>query len=126
MHFIPTRSSRLNLVERFFREVTTGCIREGGFQSVGELADAIVGCLAAWNENPTSYAWKAKGEEILKKIKRAKQVLQAVSTSHLRGTSLDGIENRGILRLELVKSRHASIGGDFCYVRLKLDAGLDL
>jgi len=81
MHFTPTSSSWLNLVERFFGELTADCIREGSFQSVGELGDAILEYLAARNENPKRYIWKAKGEEILKKIQRAKQALQTVSTS---------------------------------------------
>lgn len=81
MHFTPTSSSWLNLVERFFGELTADCIREGSFQSVGELADAILEYMAARNENPKRYVWKAKGEEILKKIQRAKQALQVVSTS---------------------------------------------
>jgi transposase len=81
MHFTPTSSSWLNLVERFFGELTADCIRDGSFQSVQELVDAIVEYLAARNENPKRYVWKAKGEEILKKIQRAKQVLEAISTS---------------------------------------------
>jgi len=81
MHFTPTSSSWLNLVERFFGELTADCIREGSFQSVGELANAILEYLAARNENPKRYVWKAKGEEILRKIQRAKQALQTVSTS---------------------------------------------
>jgi len=81
MHFTPTSSSWLNLVERFFGELTADCIRDGSFQSVRELVDAIVEYLAARNENPKRYVWKAKGEEILKKIQRAKQALESVSTS---------------------------------------------
>ena len=81
MHFTPTSSSWLNLVERFFGELTTDCIRDGSFQSVRELADSIVDYLTARNENPKRYVWKAKGEEILKKIQRAKQALESVTTS---------------------------------------------
>ena len=81
MHFTPTSSSWLNLVERFFGELTSDCIRDGSFQSVGELADAIMDYLAARNESPKRYVWKAKGEEILKKIQRAKQTLQSITTS---------------------------------------------
>lgn len=81
MHFTPTSSSWLNLVERFFGELTSDCIRDGSFQSVGELADAIMDYLAARNESPKRYVWKAKGEEILKKIQRAKQTLECINTS---------------------------------------------
>jgi transposase len=80
-HFTPTGSSWLNLVERFFGELTADCIRDGSFQNVGELAEAIVDYLAARNEAPKRYVWKAKGEEILKKIQRAKQTLESVTTS---------------------------------------------
>jgi transposase len=80
MHFTPTSSSWLNLVERFFGELTADCIRDGSFKNVQELVDSIVDYLAARNETPKRYVWKAKGEEILKKIQRAKQALE-VSTS---------------------------------------------
>ena len=81
MHFTPTSSSWLNLVERFFGELTSDCIRDGSFRSVRELAEAIAGYLSARNENPKRYVWRAKGEEILKKIQRAKQTLDLVTTS---------------------------------------------
>jgi len=81
MHFTPTSSSWLNLVERFFGELTADCIREGSFQNVRELADAILAYLAARNEQPKRYVWKAKGEEILKKIHRAQKALDTVSQS---------------------------------------------
>lgn len=81
MHYTPTSSSWLNLVERFFGELTADCIREGSFQSVQELVQSIMDYLAARNENPKRYVWKAKGEEILKKIQRARQALAAVTTS---------------------------------------------
>lgn len=81
MHFTPTSSSWLNLVERFFGELTADCIRDGSFQSVRELVEAIVDYLAARNESPKRYVWKAQGEEILKKIQRAKQALESVTTS---------------------------------------------
>jgi len=81
MHFTPTSSSWLNLVERFFGELTSDCIRDGSFQNVGELAVAILDYLAARNENPKRYVWRAKGEEILQKIRRAKHALDSVTTS---------------------------------------------
>ena len=81
MHFTPTSSSWLNLVERFFGELTADCIRDGSFQNVRELGDAIADYLAARNEKPKRYVWKAKGEEILKKIQRAKDALNSVITS---------------------------------------------
>jgi transposase len=81
MHFTPTSSSWMNLIERFFADLTNDCIREGSFQSVRELIEAIEEYLAARNENPKRYVWRAKGEEILRKIARAKETLSTVINS---------------------------------------------
>jgi transposase len=81
MHFTPTGSSWLNLVERFFADLTEDCIREGSFQSVRELVEAIEEYLAERNEHPKRYVWRAKGEEILRKIQRAKEALSRVNNS---------------------------------------------
>lgn len=81
MHFTPTSSSWMNLVERFFGELTADCIREGSFQSVSELADSILDYLAARNRDPKRYVWKATGVAILEKIEMAKMALATVSTS---------------------------------------------
>jgi hypothetical protein len=77
MHFTPAGSSWMNMVERFFADLTGDCIREGSFQSVRELIEAIEDYLADRNANPKRYVWRAKGEEILKKIAKAKEVLLA-------------------------------------------------
>ena len=76
MHFTPTSSSWLNLVERFFADLTADCVRDGSFGSVKELTDAITAYLTERNEHPKPYRWKAKGEEILAKIHRARQALE--------------------------------------------------
>lgn len=81
LHFTPTGSSWMNLIERFFADLTNECIREGSFQSVRELVQAIEEYLALRNENPKRYVWRAKGEEILRKIARAKEALQSVINS---------------------------------------------
>jgi transposase len=81
MHFTPTSSSWLNLVERFIGELTADCIRDGSFRNIKELTDAIVDYLVARNDNPKRYVWQAKGEDILRKIQRAKEALQSVITS---------------------------------------------
>ncbi|MFZ1009640.1 MAG: IS630 family transposase [Candidatus Sulfotelmatobacter sp.] len=81
VHFTPTGSSWMNLIERFFADITNDCIREGSFQSVRELVDAIEEYLAERNENPKRYVWRAKGEDILKKIARAKEILAKVINS---------------------------------------------
>lgn len=73
MHFTPTSSSWMNLVERFFRDLTVDVVREGSFTSVKELTNAIVAYLEERNTSPTRYVWRAKGAEILAKIERARQ-----------------------------------------------------
>jgi transposase len=74
MHFTPTSSSWLNLVERFFRDLTDQIV-SGSFASVKELADKILTYLADRNQNPKRYVWNAKGEEILRKIQRARNAM---------------------------------------------------
>jgi transposase len=75
MHFIPTSSSWLNLVERWFRNLTDERIRGGVFKSVEQLTAAINDYIAHHNENPRSFTWTAKVEDILEKIRRAREVL---------------------------------------------------
>ena len=77
-HFIPTSSSWLNLVERWFGELTQKAVRRGVFVSVPDLVQAIEAFLAAWNEDPQPFAWTAKLEEILKKIERARAKLESI------------------------------------------------
>jgi len=79
MHFTPTSSSWLNLVERFFADITTECIRDGSFQSVRELEAHIRVYMADRNENPKPYRWKADGQKILDKINRAKEKLKELN-----------------------------------------------
>jgi transposase len=78
MHYTPTASSWMNLVECFFRDLTE-FITEKSFASTRELADAIIAFLVARNDNPRRYVWKAKGEDILRKINAARQALAASS-----------------------------------------------
>jgi len=73
-HFTPTSSSWLNLVERFFRDLTD-FITAQSFASVGKLSDAIIAFLAERNKNAKRYVWHAKGEDILRKIKAARQAM---------------------------------------------------
>src|ERR1700682_1421455 len=72
MHFIPTSSSWLNMVERFFRELTTKRIRRGSFTSVTELTAAISDYIDQHNENPLPYIWTATAESIIEKVGRAR------------------------------------------------------
>ena len=77
-HFIPTSSSWLNLVERWFAELTEKAIRRGSFVSVSDLQAAIDKFLEAWNEKPKPYVWTAKVEDIMQKIERARTKLEQI------------------------------------------------
>lgn len=72
LHFTPTSSSWLNLIERFFADLTAQVVREGSFTSVKDLTSAIETYLADRNLSPKPYRWRAKGSDILAKINRAK------------------------------------------------------
>lgn len=76
LHFTPTSSSWMNLVERFFRDLSEDALREGSFGHVRELEAAIEMYLAQRNLSPKRYVWKKKGEEILAKIRKAKVTLE--------------------------------------------------
>lgn len=75
LHFTPTSSSWLNLVERFFRDLSQDVIGPGSFRSVPELKRAIFNYLAERNEAPRRYQWRADGAKILAKIQRAREAL---------------------------------------------------
>ena len=75
MHFTPTSSSWLNLVERFFADLTEDVIRSGSFGSVKELIADISAYLAERNGAPRPYKWKAEGAAVLAKIQRARTAL---------------------------------------------------
>ncbi len=75
MHFIPTSSSWLNVIERFFSELTVKRIRRGAFSSVPDLIEAIEDLINHHNVNPSPYVWTAQVEKILEKVGRAKVAL---------------------------------------------------
>ena len=77
-HFVPTSSSWLNLVERWFGELTGKRIRRGVFVSVDALIAAIEEYLAAWNKNPQPFVWTATVESIVEKLGRCKQTLERI------------------------------------------------
>ncbi|HEY0466363.1 MAG TPA: IS630 family transposase [Polyangiaceae bacterium] len=81
MHFTPTSSSWLNLVERWFREITQKRLRRGTFRSVRQLIEAIVEYVEAHNEQAQGMLWKALPEEILAKVRRARAVLDKTPTA---------------------------------------------
>ena len=78
LHFTPTSSSWLNLVERFFGEITRKRIRRGSFRSVVELIAAIEEYIRLNNENPKPFVWHRKADEILKKVAHCKAVTGTV------------------------------------------------
>lgn len=75
LHFTPTSSSWLNLVERWFRELTDKALRRGVFRSVPELVEAIESYLASHNDNPRPLVWTASAESILDKVTRGRVAL---------------------------------------------------
>jgi transposase len=78
LHFTPTSSSWLNLVERWFRELTDKAIRRGVFHSVPDLIIAIEDYLEAHNDDPKPFVWTASIDSILEKVGRCKAVLETV------------------------------------------------
>jgi transposase len=74
LHFTPTSSSWLNLVERWFGEITRKRIRRGSFQSVPDLVSAIEDFISVTNENPKPFVWTKKVETILEKLSHCKAV----------------------------------------------------
>ena len=75
LHFTPTSASWLNMVERFFRELTTKRLRRGVFRSLPELVEAITAYLKNYNKNPTPFVWTATASDILAKVRRARKRL---------------------------------------------------
>ena len=81
IHFIPTSSSWLNLIERWFRDLTDKRIRRDAFRSVRELIDTIMKYIANHNANSETFVWTAKTEDILEKVRRARAVLDNIQTN---------------------------------------------
>jgi transposase len=80
LHFIPTSSSWLNMVERWFREITDKRIRRGVFRSVPQLIEAIHAYIDEHNDNPKPFVWTAKAEDILEKVRGARAVLDKIAS----------------------------------------------
>jgi hypothetical protein len=81
MRFIPTSNSWLNLIERWFREITDKRLRRGTFRSVEQLIDAIMAFIKEHNDDPQSFGWTAKAEDILAKVRRAREVVDKTSSA---------------------------------------------
>jgi transposase len=80
-HFTPTSASWLNMVERFFRNITDKSLRRGVFHSVDSLVEAIEEHIAAHNKDPKPFIWTATAGDILEKVKRGRRALDKVQTA---------------------------------------------
>ena len=76
IHFVPTSTSWLNLIERWFAEITRKRIRRGTFKSVPALEKAIRDYIRLHNKNPRPFVWTAPAARILRKIRRCKEALE--------------------------------------------------
>jgi transposase len=80
LHFTPTSSSWLNMVEIFFGQLTDKAIRRGIFHSVPDLIDAIETYLATHNQNPQPFGWTATTDQILEQVRRGRVTLDAIAS----------------------------------------------
>ena len=78
IHYVPTSCSWLNLIERWFAELTNKRIRRESFLSVADLVAAIEDFLAVWNENPKPFVWPATVDSIVAKLNRCRQTLEQI------------------------------------------------
>jgi transposase len=88
LHFTPTSSSWMNLVERFFRDISEDVVREGSFTGARELADAMESYIDERNLAPRRYVWRQSGAAILEKISRARAKLEQVKSEEKQGNAL--------------------------------------
>jgi transposase len=81
LHFTPTSSSWLNLVERWFNELTERRLRRGVFTSVGALIEAIEIWAEHWNDDPKPFVWHKPAQEIITKVRRGRATLTRVKSA---------------------------------------------
>jgi transposase len=81
LHFTPTSSSWLNLIERWFRELTERRLRRGTFSSVAVLIEAIELWAEHWNDDPRPFVWHKTAEEIIEKVKRGRAALHQAKSA---------------------------------------------
>ena len=93
VHFTPTSASWLNMVERFFRSLTTERLQRGVFRSVPELIAAIEQYIATHNQNPKPFVWTAKANDILQKVIRANRRSVPNRTKHYTSVVLHSCKN---------------------------------
>ena len=80
VHFTPTSASWLNMVERFFRDLSEQRLRRGVFCSVPELTQAVEDYVAGHNQNPKPFIWTAAASDILQKVQRARKRLNKLQS----------------------------------------------
>src|SRR3954468_11072449 len=80
LHFTPTSSSWLNLVERWFKELTDKRLRRGRFTSVADLTEALTVWAEHWNAEPKPFIWKATADDIIAKVQRGRTTLHQIKT----------------------------------------------
>src|SRR5829696_236253 len=81
LHFTPTSSSWLNLIERWFKELTDRRLRHGVFTSVTELIDAIEAWAEHWNDNPKPFVWHVPAQQIIDKVRRGRATLTRTNSA---------------------------------------------
>ena len=81
VHFTPTSASWLNMVERFFRDLTVNRVRRDAFHSVRELVAAIEDYVRQHNQKPKPFIWTAKASDILEKVKRGRAALDKLQSA---------------------------------------------
>lgn len=80
-HFTPTSASWLNMVERFFRDLTEKSVRRGVFRNIEELTEAIEAHIEAHNAAPKPFIWTASAADILEKVKRGRRTLDKLQSA---------------------------------------------
>lgn len=81
LHFTPTSSSWVNLVERWFAELTERRLRRGVFTSVADLVEAITHWANHWNDNPKPFVWHKAADEIINKVRRGRTALRQIKSA---------------------------------------------
>jgi transposase len=81
LHFTPTSSSWLNLIERWFAELTERRLRRGVFTSVANLTAAIRLWAEHWNQNPKPFIWHKAADEIIDKVRRGRTTLHQIKSA---------------------------------------------
>ena len=81
LHFTPTSSSWLNLVESFFSQLTNRRLKKGAFNSVAHLEDEIGIWAEGWNEDPKPFIWKKPADEIIEKVQRGRSKLASIKSA---------------------------------------------